>query len=438
MSSSFKNFNLPKFLFFLTLFFLPQQFGPHFWPAFSFVHGIRVDYLAPSLYMSDILIVLIFLMSAKNVLSSSVTKKLLFSPIFLLFLFILVIPLSYSVSPTALLYGLLKLFELLFLGFYTATQLKKSDIPTIIEIFAFIGILESLLAISQFFHQGSFNGFLYFLGERYYSTGSPGIALMNTAQGLMVRPYGTFPHPNVLAFFLFVSLVFASYGMHHAKEKLRRYLLLALIIIIEAGIFFTFSRAVILINIIFLLYSFGYITIVESKRKSKNLFFLGFLMLFIVGYLFLNNLRFLQPSSFVKDIVPRSDLINISVQAAKTYPLFGTGLNNFYYFEAGLQKNFSAVYLQPVHNIFLLIGSSVGLLGLALFLYFLTQTIRSAIRNVRSEKKIFSFAEIPLVLLLSIVFLGLFDHYFLTIQQGQLLFAFILGFSFSMISKQEA
>lgn len=419
--------DLPKFLFFLTLIFLPQQFGPHFWPSFSYVHGIRLDYLSPALYISDVLVILLFLTSAKGVLSAPLSQKLLSSPLFLLFLFILVIPLTYAVSVQGLLYGFLKLLELLFFGLFTATQLKKADLATIVEIFAILGVLEAILAVSQFIHQGALGGIFYFLGERHFTAGSPGIALMNTAQGLLVRPYGTLPHPNVLAFFLFTSVVFASYGMHHAKKKVRRYLLLAAVIGIEAGLFVTFSRTVVFINILFLLYAYGFVTLRESSKRIKNMLFIGFLFLFVGGYLLLNNVRFLQPSSFVKDLLPRTDLIGISVSAIKTYPLFGTGLNNFYYYEVTQQKSFSSAYLQPVHNIFLLVASSTGIIGTLLFLYFLTVVFVRAIKNVMMEKKIFSFAEIPLILLLSIVFLGMFDHYFLTVQQGLLLFAFVLG-----------
>src|SRR3989338_9410931 len=48
-------------LFFLTLLFLPTQLGRHFWPSFSYILGIRTDYLSPTLYLTDILILLLFI-----------------------------------------------------------------------------------------------------------------------------------------------------------------------------------------------------------------------------------------------------------------------------------------------------------------------------------------------------------------------------------------
>lgn len=421
-------------LFLLIIFFLPQQFGPHFWPSFSMIHGIRLDYLSISIYISDILILVLFLLSFKKVFSSKLFQKLLFHPLFLLFLFIILLPLTYAASPSTLLYGLLKFFEFFYLGIYISTQITKKDLPTIIEIFAFLGVFEALLAVGQFVNQGSFGNVLYFVGERFYTSSSIGAAVINTGQGLMVRPYGTFPHPNVLAFFLFTAIVFAVYGMHHAKG-LRRYLLLVSILVSEAGLFFTFSRTVLVVNILFLLYAFGYVSVKESRKRIKKILFIFFLVLFTAAYILFFNNRFLEVSSFTKDFLPRQDLISISINAISQYPLFGTGLNNFYYYESLLQKNFSSVYLQPVHNIFLLIFTQIGLLGGAIFVYFMSVVFLKNVSRVQTERKIFSYSEISLILFSSLVFVGLFDHFFLTIQQGQLLFAVILGLSFAKTGK---
>ena len=44
-------------LFWLFVFLLPLQLGRHFWPPSSLVLGLRVDYLAPTVYLTDILVV---------------------------------------------------------------------------------------------------------------------------------------------------------------------------------------------------------------------------------------------------------------------------------------------------------------------------------------------------------------------------------------------
>src|SRR5215469_9265549 len=45
----------------LSLFFLllPTQLGKHSWPDFSYVSGIRIDYLSPIIYVTDVILVLL-------------------------------------------------------------------------------------------------------------------------------------------------------------------------------------------------------------------------------------------------------------------------------------------------------------------------------------------------------------------------------------------
>jgi hypothetical protein len=77
-------------------------------------------------------------------------------------------------------------------------------------------------------------------------------------------------------------------------------------------------------------------------------------------------------------------------------------------------------FLQPVHNIFLLIGSETGLFGLFFFIVFLIFTLR----RTNGQLPIF-------VALLVILFTGLFDHYWLSLVQNRMLFALILGLAWS-------
>src|SRR5580692_2023869 len=52
--------NIESLLLSLFFLFLPTQLGKHFWPDFSIVSGIRIDYLSPIIYVTDILVVLLF------------------------------------------------------------------------------------------------------------------------------------------------------------------------------------------------------------------------------------------------------------------------------------------------------------------------------------------------------------------------------------------
>lgn len=101
-------------------------------------------------------------------------------------------------------------------------------------------------------------------------------------------------------------------------------------------------------------------------------------------------------------------------------PLIGVGLNNFISQLPNYWQNIGLTYwLQPVHNIFLLVAAETGLLGLAIFLWFLILTL----------KKLLVTNYQLLITLSAILALGLFDHYWLTLQQPQLLFTIVLGLS---------
>ncbi|MEK7497805.1 MAG: hypothetical protein AAB656_02715, partial [Patescibacteria group bacterium] len=49
------------FLFGLLVILLPTQIALHIWPDWALVQGIRVDYLAPAIYLTDIIIVALVL-----------------------------------------------------------------------------------------------------------------------------------------------------------------------------------------------------------------------------------------------------------------------------------------------------------------------------------------------------------------------------------------
>ena len=52
---------MSELFFSFLLILLPTQLGFHFWPSWSLVLGRRIDYLSPTLYLTDILIFIILM-----------------------------------------------------------------------------------------------------------------------------------------------------------------------------------------------------------------------------------------------------------------------------------------------------------------------------------------------------------------------------------------
>jgi hypothetical protein len=51
-------------IFLTLLLLLPTQLGLHFWPQWASVFGMRVDYLSPTIYLTDIIIFLLAIIAA--------------------------------------------------------------------------------------------------------------------------------------------------------------------------------------------------------------------------------------------------------------------------------------------------------------------------------------------------------------------------------------
>lgn len=378
-----------KYLFLALVFFLPTQLGLHFWPNFAFINGVRIDYFAPTIYFTDILIVMLA--------ASSIYKNGFRTPagMTLVVLFAL-INIYFSISTELSIYKWLKVLEFVWLGLWIKTNFQKSWEKDFVKVLSATIFFQSFLAFGQVITQRSLGGIFYWFGERTFSAATPGIAQAVINGELFLRPYGTFSHPNVLAAFLFLSIII----IYRFRKNISKKLLVVVLIVASATILLTISRLFLISLIIFLLWIL----------VNRKLFFIILVFGFAVStFYFLENI-FLDQSFQI-----RENLVLATLNIIQNNFIFGTGLGTNILALQNYSKNLffnsqPLAYLQPVHNIFLLVLSEVGILGLLLFfkLFF---------------KKNF--------LIFVILFLGLFDHYFLTVQQGQLLLVLILGIIYS-------
>ena len=120
-------------------------------------------------------------------------------------------------------------------------------------------------------------------------------------------------------------------------------------------------------------------------------------------------------------LVQRFSLAQIALKMIEANPFVGVGLNNFIPQLPNYWQQYGMTYwLQPVHNIYLLVAVEAGLVGWLIFLWFLILTF----------KKLLVANRWSLITALSVILaLGLFDHYWLTLQQTQLLLVVVFGLS---------
>ena len=369
--------------------------------------------------------------------------------IFLL-LFLIVVGLSLVVSSNlnVSIYRFIKLAEFALLFVYIRSNLEFLKLKNLFTVLIASGAFQAILAIGQFLKQGSLG--LKFIEAGIFAPGAPGVATFISNGEKIMRAYGSFPHPNVLAGFLLLC-IFCFYALWLSKIK-KPWLLVASCWLLIFALFLTFSRVALFVFIIvspvfFLIrilqtrYRLGVET--NLRVKTVQLFGLFFISCLLSTALLVPHLkaRFLTISFEEQALDLRFFYNKMALSMIKEKPFLGIGIGNFVWhsqnhqvFLRAANKMLSLVgqndkeipkwLFQPVHNIYLLIAVEMGLLGLVAFLLFLGRIL------LRWFKVCFLPARHSLrhqvlaggFLVSCFLILGLTDHYFWTLQQGGLMF----------------
>jgi len=328
-------------------------------------------------------------------------------------------------------YQLLKLAEFIVLYWYIKSnvnlifELKKSFLVLIIS-----GLLQAVISIGQYISQANLG--LKYLGETVLTPGAPGVASIIANGETFLRSYGTMPHPNVLAAFLFLAILSFYYMYFYKSGFGLNVKSMVLYIPLIFGFLFTFSRVT-----IFLWVAGGLTHIwLVFNRRFWLLFFKTFLRLVLITtitliilaiftFLFFPQVlsRF-NLSMSDQDISLRLWYSGVGVDTLKQSGFLGVGTGNFVPHLMNIQQEIPLWQYQPIHNIYLLIASETGILGLGLFLLFLFLLIKEYARATNFDKLYhYSF----FLIFASFLFMGIFDHFLWTLQQGRLMFWLVLA-----------
>lgn len=381
---------------FLFILFLPIQLGKHFFLPFSYLSGVRVDYLAPTIYLTDIIVFLLILINFQSILSTFKKKS-----VFIFFLLLTPAVIFAQSLPLAF-YQYIKIVEVVTVGIIFYKHILEDRL--ILIGFFITGVIQLFLSILQLSFKHSVQGLFYFLGERYMTLSLPGIAKASLQGVELLRPYGTFSHPNSMAgFFLLLYLWLL------VEKKFNKFLILKYVslFVFSILVFISFSKGAIFTYIVLSFYFLFFI----SRIKCS---FCKWARLIIIGTV---SLLFVQARTDPLTLQKRLELINNSLHIIIQYPVFGVGIGNYLVAQNQYVSKFSYFFNQPVHNIFLLFltetGVPIGGLLLFLFIHFLRRRL-----------------DLQYILILTaIVMTGFFDHYWLTLQQNVLLFGFMIGVS---------
>lgn len=412
---------LESIIFYSIIFLISIQLGKHFWPPFAFLQGVRIDYLSPTLYLSDIFIIALL---ALRLFTDNRSFLRFFSKSFLLalFLFSVLISTLFANSIDSSVYWSIKILEIILFSWYISDyKFNKVRLFRLVDVLVIAAVFQSVIAIFQFILQKSIGGSFYFIGERVFNVSTVGIATFFTKGQEILRPYGTFPHPNVLALFLSIALIFSIYFILNTKNSIRSltYSLVSLVILL--GLLVTASRVIILLTII--------ISLVQFIKLKKHLIYILIGVAIIMPiYILLFSGRYLIWTSIIETVQVRLSLFALNINIFKDNIFFGVGLNNTF-FNSTLNSDLPIyVRFQPVHNIYMHMLVQLGAVGgvaIGIFIYKIVRRIRTIIL----------IGKFPLVVIgllaIEILIVGLFDHFLVTLQQGMLMGALIIGLLFN-------
>jgi hypothetical protein len=325
------------------------------------------------------------------------------------------------------LYGIGKIVELLFLGLYTVRFFSdNSAFKQAVTVLSVSVLFQACLALVQYGKQGSVGGIMYLLGERTFTAGTPGIANASIHGELILRPYGTLPHPNVLAAFLVIglSMVLHYLFFHSGKDRVVKLWILTILSIGSLALMLTLSRTMILLWFVIFVLHIAFYLFKRSNWIQKTAFLCGLISLIIIGSFFTPvGWRFRTLHFGDEAIVTRQRLASAAGTMIVKNPLLGVG--SYHFIPSIPSVTTQSLPLQPVHNVVLLLLAEYGVIVTSLIGLLLYKLI-TRIRKIAHPYKILA------ITLLGVVFLGgMIDHYFFTLQQGQLLLAVLLGLLYS-------
>lgn len=395
----FKNkntFDLIKlFLFFFIIFTFSINLFYKLSLEGTYVRGLLVDYLIPKIYLAELFLIPFLIIEFRQLSKIKIDTYLCFLILLLIFRQLL------SQSPLAAFIHLLHIAEIML--FFKVVKLDPLFTKKIAEKFALgamlsVVVFQSLLAVYQFIFQKSLLAYK-FLGE----TNLMDLANISKAQFFFserILPYGATPHPNILAGVVVILSILII-------NKIKNFKAMKLFLVINALLIIFLTQSLSALITLGLFFFYKFFDGLKQKIGVKRT------LIIVVYYIFLIFLPYLLGKIFTisteQNSINRRVILNqASLEMFQHHMLFGVGINNFTLNLEEYSTNREVVrFVQPVHNLLLLILSEGGFLLLTIVFVLIKQA------------KIKSFYS-KTIILLAIVSL---DHYLLTQFSGMSLLA---------------
>lgn len=393
---------IDQMLVFGLFFFAPTQLARHFWPEWTYIFGIRSDFLALTISVMDILICTYLVIHRRRLL-----HILLSIPVFVRIFLVVggLIHLLFSQQSFHSAYVLIHGGGYL-LALYIVTQSFSTYSKTIRVAFTFGAIVQFVLVGLQIVSQSSVQGVWYWLGERAFTLSLPDVAKVYVQGREYLRPYGTFSHPNSLAgFYVFVFFFFQT--VFRKSDRIVWDLLV--LVLAPLMVVATLSKTAVMV------FACVYVWQMIARKRMKSSRLLLTMQVVGIALLVVSMFGFAgDPESLTK----RIDMARNAFLLVVAYPLTGVGIGNYLIAQSSTIRNsLFTSYYQPVHNVLLLILAEVGMVGVISGYVAIRLRIPTIMQRVQTYKYLVAVVALT----------GMMDHYWLTLPQNQFLLLFLVA-----------
>ncbi|NGX56600.1 MAG: hypothetical protein K1060chlam5_00843 [Candidatus Anoxychlamydiales bacterium] len=320
---------------------------------------------------------------------------------------------------------------------------KKILVKVLVGVILPLALFSSVLAIAQFINQGSIG--ISFLPEPVFGKNFLGsdiiyvsqnkinilkLFIKNISDGQIIRSKALFYHSNMLGGFLLISSFFTMVLIEKVKKS-QKYLLSFFLLLQIIALITTFSRSAFIAY--FLSSILWFFLMIKKRYKIKNVFlfflFCSFFSITLFSPLLIERglILFKKQSLEAKELNDSSskvryDLQNTSFKMIKKRPIRGIGFRNFIIKRDNytIDKN---VERANVHNIYLLIFSEIGILGVSSFLLLIFFILKDAYKYSLDSMGITLFS-----IFIAYLLIGLVDHYPIASQMGRYVIFLVLGY----------
>jgi hypothetical protein len=283
-----------------------------------------------------------------------------------------------------------------------------------------------------------------------------GVAKIVSGGTAFIRGYGTFPHPNPFSAFLVAGILITIYLLTQSTNKKISTLYSTLLFLNILGLTVTFSRGAYLALALGLSIFFGLLFSVIARRSASDLSAEALakvddkailskkeiatsasqgpgllamtamvitLASILISFFLFKPFLLTRATFFDQATMDRKFYDITGVKMAVAHPIFGLGLGeSLLHMEQYSGKTLAPWDKQPPHNYFILAAAELGIPAMLILVWIFFSHLYQL-----AKQKLTTYNLLLGTIFISFLLLMLFDHYFYTLDQTQLLLWILLA-----------